>query len=211
MLTLLYAFFKGLIFGATMTAIPGPIFFLIMQRTLSAGALAGLVCGFGSVAADAVFAIVALIGLSFVTNLLIAYQGWFSLIGGLFLLYLGVKTFYSAIAIKPIGIHDKRLISSALSAFVLTIANPITIITFSIIFAGLGSGDSVTFQSTALAMVSGVIFGAAGTVILLTLFFSFFRDKLSMVTLRRINKIGGVILFGFGIATIVRSIHYFIS
>src|SRR5271168_167913 len=97
---LIIALLKGLVFGFTMAIIPGPIFFLIIQRTLNDGALIGFLCGLGAVTADVVYALIAAVGLTIVMQYLLTYQPIIVLLGGIFLLYLGTKTYFSPV--KPL-------------------------------------------------------------------------------------------------------------
>jgi len=199
-------FLKGLVFGFTMAAIPGPIFFLIIQRTLTNGPLAGLFCGLGAVTADTVYALVAVLGLSFVMQLLISYQMWLMLVGGLFLLYLGVSTFRRTITTSTQVLQDKNLVSLWLSTFLLTLTNPVTIISYCVLFAGLGIGAADNMLISTLTLVSGVIVGALSVVIMLISFLSYFGKNLSPYALKLINKTAGVLLVGFGTAACVRSL-----
>jgi threonine/homoserine/homoserine lactone efflux protein len=73
---------------------------------------------------------VAAFGLAWVSGLLVELQLCLRLIGGLFLVYLGVRTFLE----KPVGTADSTpipvstgLAKSYAATFVLTVANPMTI------------------------------------------------------------------------------------
>lgn len=200
------AFVKGLVFGITMAAIPGPIFFLIIQRTLSQGFLLGLACGLGAVTADTVYALVAAIGLTFVMELLLGYQAYLAILGGLFLIYLGIKTFFNSIKPHSTNIHDNQIITAWFTTFLLTLANPVTILSYCIIFAGLGMNSQSYNVSVALSLVGGVIIGASSVVLLLVSFLHYYRKQLSPVTITRINKVAAIILVGFGLAALFRGV-----
>lgn len=203
---LLSAFFKGLVFGATMAAIPGPIFFLIVQRTLSDGVFTGLACALGAVAADVVYALIAIIGLTFIMQFLLSYQLLLSIIGGLFLLFLGTKIFFRTVSIQTIENekNNSKLLASWLSTFLLTLANPVTIISYCVIFAAMGINEQNNDISAGLSLISGVILGALSIVITLISFLSVFREKLTTELLIYINKAAGIILIGFGIGALFR-------
>ena len=87
---------RGLLIGFSIAAPVGPIGVLCIRRTLADGRLAGLVSGLGAATADAFYGSLAGFGLTLVANFLVSQQSWLRLGGGLFLLYLGVKTFLSA-------------------------------------------------------------------------------------------------------------------
>ncbi len=86
-------FLKGVILGFSIAAPVGPIGILCIRRTLQFGRFSGLFSGLGAATADSIYAIIAAFGLTFVANFLMAGQFWLRLIGGIFLLYLGWKTF----------------------------------------------------------------------------------------------------------------------
>lgn len=198
--TLFTLFLKGLIFGITMAAIPGPILFLIIQRTLTEGILVGFACGLGAVSADTVYALIAIAGLSVVTQFFLAYQTWLAIAGGLFLVYLGITTLRQEIKeITPS--HEQgsgSLVSAWFTTFLLTITNPITIVAYGMIFAALGGNK----QSETYAMMTGVILGAIIIFLGMVGFLAYFRQKIPLTILSRINKIAGLILIGFGLTTL---------
>ena len=129
---------KGLILGFAIAAPVGPIGILCIRRTLQFGRFSGLFSGLGAAAADMVYAIIAAFGLTFISNVLIAGRFWMQLIGGLFLLYLGWKTYFSPVCDKTGTVSHTSLWNDFVSTFFLTITNPMTILSFLAIFAGFG-------------------------------------------------------------------------
>ena len=129
---------KGLIIGFSIAAPVGPIGVLCIRRTLAKGHASGLVSGLGAATADSVYGCVAGFGLTLVSSLLLEGQDWVRSMGGVFLLYLGIRTYLS----KPSdGVPPARgldLAGDYLSTFLLTLTNPLTILSFAAIFAGLG-------------------------------------------------------------------------
>src|SRR5438477_6261314 len=85
-------FARGLLIGFSIAATVGPMSVLCIQRTLNRGQLYGLVSGLGIATADGVYGSIAAFGLTLITNFLVSEQMWIHLIGGLFLIYLGIKT-----------------------------------------------------------------------------------------------------------------------
>jgi len=82
---------RGLIIGFSIAAPVGPIGVLCIQRTLAEGRIVGLISGLGAASADAVYGLIAAFGLTFISNFLLARQGWVRLVGGAYLCYLGVR------------------------------------------------------------------------------------------------------------------------
>jgi len=152
---------KGMLVGIVIALPVGPVGVLCVRRAILHGRLAGFLSGLGAASADAVFGVIAAFGLTFVSNLLLEYENWLGLVGAVLLLYLGVLAFT---ADPTRGTQAQRdpdgLIADFLSAFVLTIINPITILAFLAIFAAIGfSGPEATLGLAAI-LVLGVWLGS---------------------------------------------------
>src|SRR6185369_560193 len=133
---------KGLVIGFSIAAPVGPIGLLCIRRSLTNGRVAGFVSGLGAATADALYGVVAALGLTAITSALLAHQSWLQLGGGGFLVYLGVTTLRAAPpAAAPRATAPTNLRSAYFSVLVLTLTNPMTILSFLGIFAGLGIGD----------------------------------------------------------------------
>lgn len=202
------ALLKGVAFGITMAAVPGPIFFLIIQRTMAEGLLTGLFCGLGAITADAIYALLAAIGLTFIMQFLLAYQSVLAILGGGFLMYLGITTIFRKVKLDAVAVRDSSLFSSWFSTLLLTLANPVTMLSYCVIFSALGVGADEQL-GTVLSLVGGVILGALAVVMLLILFLSFFRKKMTPKALNRLNKVAGFVLAGFGVVALIQGIFQF--
>jgi threonine/homoserine/homoserine lactone efflux protein len=152
---------KGLFIGFSIAAPVGPIGLLCIRRTLANGRTSGLVSGLGAATADAIYGCIAGFGLTFISTLLISQQVWFRVIGGFFLCYLGLKTFFSRPAEQKASAKGNGLISAYASTFFLTLTNPMTILSFAAIFAGLGVASAGGNYVSAGVLVLGVFSGSA--------------------------------------------------
>lgn len=83
---------RGLALGFSIAAPVGPIGVLCIRRTLTDGRLVGFVSGLGAATADMLYGAVAAFGLTAVAAVLTGQRVWLGLIGGVFLLYLGLRT-----------------------------------------------------------------------------------------------------------------------
>ena len=101
-------FLKGLAFGFVLAATVGPMWVLCFRRTLAYGALTGFVSGMGIAVADGLYGAVAAFGLTAVSGFLLAHSFWIGLVGGVFLVYLGVKTLVAAPAERATDRRDPR-------------------------------------------------------------------------------------------------------
>src|ERR671916_2090202 len=84
---------RGLVIGFSIAAPVGPIGVLCIRRTLTDGRSAGFLSGLEAASADALYGCVATLGLTSVSNLLVDQQLLVRLVGGAFLLYLGLRIF----------------------------------------------------------------------------------------------------------------------
>lgn len=192
-------FIKGLLVGFSIAAPVGPIGVLVIRRTLTEGRLSGFVTGLGAAVADGTYGFVAGFGLTSISNFLVAQQFWMKLIGGVFLLYLGVKTFISKAATQEAKINSTGLFKNFSSTLLLTITNPITILSFFAIFAGLGLGQDKTNYSSAFFLVVGVFLGSAIWWLILSSILNFFRNKITTKGLTWINRFSGALIIGFSV------------
>ena len=191
-------FLEGIIIGFAIAAPVGPIGVLCIRRTLAEGRASGFVSGLGAATADAVYGAIAAFGLTLVTDFLLGGASWLRLVGGAFLLFLGVKTFFARPAERAAEARGRGLLGAYASTFFLTLTNPTTILSFVAIFAGLGVGAASDALSAAL-LVLGVFLGSAAWWLVLSGGTGLFRSKLSTSGLRWVNRVSGTIIAAFGV------------
>lgn len=195
---------RGVLIGFAIAAPVGPIGLLCIQRTLRNGRAQGLVSGLGAASADAVYGAIAGFGLTAVANIFVAQQMWFGLVGGLFLCYLGVRTFFTPPADKAAVAQSGSLAQAYGTTFLLTLTNPVTILSFVAIFAGLGLAAENRSVSEAMTLVAGVAIGSAAWWLLLSGGVSLLRDKFNEAMMQWVNRGAGLIIGGFGFFTLLR-------
>lgn len=201
---------RSLIIGLSIAAPVGPIGLLCIRRTLANGRRAGLMTGLGAAFADGVYGAVAAFGLSAVSAFLIDQQNFLRLGGGLFLIYLGQGILRSKPAERtadPVA-NDLGSKHSDLgllfSTFVLTLTNPMTILSFIAIFSGLGLAGGVTSHGIAapLLTIAGVFTGSALWWLMLTFVLSRVKVLSKPGNLIWINRLSGLVILIFGAAAI---------
>lgn len=211
---------KGIAIGFAVAAPVGPIGLLCMRRTLWSGRLAGFTAGLGAALADTVFGFVAAFGLTLVGDFLTANARWFALGGGIFLIYVGIAEWRSKASDPKLSQPPTAasLVGGCVSTFFLTIANPITILSFAAIFAGLGiEGHRVTADGNALdyalmaQLIGGVFLGSAGWWLLLSGGVDVIRHRLNATTLKLLNRISGTALLLFGLYMLSRFFLAFLA
>ena len=198
-------FIRGLLIGLSIAATVGPMSVLCIQRTLNKGQLYGLVSGLGIATADGIYGSIAAFGLTLITNFLIMEQIWIRLIGGIFLIYLGIKTMLSTPPERAatLTMHSTGYPGAYVSTFLLTLTNPLTILSFAAIFAGIGVGSASKSFLSAAVVVLGVFCGSALWWIILTSIISLLRKKMDAQWRLWINRISGTIITLFGIGALL--------
>jgi len=188
---------KGLIVGLSIAAPVGPIGLLCIRRSLEQGRVVGLVTGLGAATADAAYGCIAGFGLTAVSGFLLAHVSLLRVGGGAALCYLGVRTFLSAPAQREAQVKADGLASAYFSTLVLTLANPLTILSFVAIFAGFGLTASPSYGAAAV-LVAGVFVGSALWWLFLSTSVALMRHRISDSWMRAINRLsgGGIVAFG---------------
>ena len=196
-------FLRGLLLGLAIAAPVGPIGVLSIRRTLVSGRTVGFVSGVGAATADMFYGGVAAFGLTAVSAILTGQRLWLHLIGGVFLCYLGLRTALSKPAECAAEASGRGLAGAYSSTLFLTLTNPLTILSFVVIFAGLGitSNHSGGYGSAA-AVTAGVFFGSALWWFLLSGGVNLLRARFTLRALRWVNVASGILLLGFGVYAI---------
>ncbi len=201
---------KGFLIGFAIAAPVGPIGVLCIRRTLANGRLIGFLSGLGAATADMSYGAVAAFGLTAVQRFLVGGQVWLHLIGGLFLIFLGLRTFFATAsprtiplqADEPVKSRRSRL-SAYLSTVALTLTNPATIISFGVIFAGLRLGETHGNYLLAALLVAGVFLGSAAWWLTLSGVVGLVRERFTPAWMTWVNRFAGAIIFGFGVVTLI--------
>lgn len=192
-------FLKGIITGIALSMPMGPISILCIQRTLYYGIRIGLITAIGSALADGVFGSIAAFGLTAISDFLSGYQFWIHLLGAAFLLYLGIIMLRTPPRVIDTDLQQTTTSTRAfVSAFFMTITNPITIFSFMALFAGLGLGNVGSGYLGALWMVSGIMIGSTLWEFSLSLSVkAIFHKRINPRLMRIINYISGSTILAF--------------
>lgn len=213
-------FFRGMLIGLAIAAPVGPIGVLCIRRTLTYGRLSGFASGLGAASADAVYGSITAFGLTVLTNMLVGQRTALELVGGGFLVYLGLRTIVEkpkAVGLTPGDLPESGLGKTWLrvnlrglgqdygSTFLLTLTNPMTILSFAAIFAGLGATSTL---GGGLRVVAGVFTGSASWWLALSLVTGLLRGWLAYPGgLRWVNRISGAIILAYGLVALF-GFHY---
>lgn len=194
-------FFRGLLLGLSIAAPVGPIGVLCIRRTLAEGRVVGLASGLGAATADAAYGFIAAFGLTVISGALVGQRFWLGLLGGLFLLYLGGRTLLAKPAEQGAASTHAGLAGAYLSTLALTLTNPMTILSFVAIFAGLGLASQADYGAASV-LVLGVFFGSALWWLGLSIVVGWLRSRFEARALVWVNRLSGLIILTFGIVAV---------
>lgn len=194
---------RGIALGFAIAAPVGPIGLLCIRRTLAEGRLIGLLTGLGAAAADALYGAIAAFGLTSLSQFFVTHQAPVRLLGGVFLCYLGLRTIIAQPRSAAPGPTSRSSSSALASTFLLTLTNPLTILSFAAVFAGLGIGEGTADYLSASLLVGGVFIGSALWWSLLSGVVSLFRSRFNDAAMRWVNRLSGSIIVLFGVSAIL--------
>ncbi|HEV7605082.1 MAG TPA: LysE family transporter [Candidatus Limnocylindrales bacterium] len=197
---------RGFVLGFTIAAAVGPISVLVIRRTLVEGRRYGFVSGLGVATADATYGAIAAFGLGAITTALVGARQILGLVGGAFLLWLAWQTIRAGPAdpATPAGPRRLGYLGAYLSILGLTMANPMTILSFGALFAGLGVAGGTSGE--AALVVLGVLLGSTTWWAVLTTIVGLSRTRITPRWLHRINVASGVVIGIFAVVSIATAV-----
>ncbi|MBI4417246.1 MAG: LysE family transporter [Ignavibacteriales bacterium] len=194
-------FLKGLVVGFAIAVPIGPIGILCIRKSLADGRARGLVIGLGAATADSVYSGIAAFGLTFLSEAIVSQELWLRLAGGALLLFLGIRILSGHQKEPEVPVDRKEFAGSYVSALLLGLTNPVTIVAFVAVFAALGlEGLEIT---SAIILVLGVFTGSCLWFLTLGQVAARLRTRLSLGSLRWVNRITGGLIIVSGIAAFV--------
>lgn len=189
---------RGMLVGLAVAAPVGPIGILCVQRSLSQGRMCGFVSGLGAATADACYGIVAALGLTVISSVLLDGKMVLQILGGMFLCFMGIKTFTSKPAEKSAAAGREVRWGAFFSTFFLTVTNPMTILFFVSILPGI-SGNDIEGHSAKMLFVLGVWLGSALWWFILCFSAGTIRKHLREASYVWVNRISGAVVIFFGV------------
>lgn len=185
-------------------AVPiGPIFVMVVQRTLCHTRRAGLMVGLGAAAGDFVYAAVGLLTLDLIKEFVLGHQGIFLLVGGLIIGVIGVGMFFREVSLDlP---EEKRHVSDwscALQAFTSTLSNPAALATMLALLTAFSLGAGHTrIPVWGLAPLVGL--GELMYWTLVTFLLARYL-RIDGKVLRIVSKVAGALVCVFAVVLLVR-------
>jgi threonine/homoserine/homoserine lactone efflux protein len=199
-------FLWAVIIGFLAAAPIGPINMLCIQRTLNQGRAIGIISGMGAATADAFYGGIAGMGLTLISHILLKHQMWMRFAGGVFLCYLGVRIVFAKQGYQAASNNVRGFLSAYTSVLFLTLANPTTIFSYGILFAGFVIISPQNGFEAVFFLVPGVFIGSGIWWVILSGGVGILRTRLNESRYARVNRISGAIVAGSGLLMIFISI-----
>jgi threonine/homoserine/homoserine lactone efflux protein len=184
---------KGSVIGLSISMPMGPTGMQCLQNAVTRGKAFGMASGMGIAFAECCCGGITILGLSSLTSFIENNQQLLQLIGSLFLLFFGIKTLKTDRKEdeKP---QDKQsgYFKVFFMMFILTITNPLTLLSFVAIFSAMGI-ETLENDWVAVSLLSGGVFlGSTAWWVLVSSSSSYFLGKIRSSSAKKINRILGI-------------------
>lgn len=201
-------FIKGIMMGLVFGVPIGAVGALTIRRTITYGARAGFISGIGCSAADLCYSSISIFGVTLISDFILQYQNFISLIGGAFVVIMGISFMIK----KQIVAHETsagvKLLSFFTSSFMIAITNPSTILTFMMAFtifnvrqiSSVGEGMAITF---------GILTGTCIWWTTISIIIGRLRRRFTDTKLLAVNYMLGILVLLFGLAILIKSLYSF--
>ena len=196
------ALFKGIISGVTVSFLIGPIFFALVELTISKGWRCGVLYVLGVLVSDVIliYAVETILQ-QFSFESIKTHIGLF---GGALLIIFGVLTFFAKASMRSSDISSiKTLLQSFLKGVTINVFNPFVTIWWITMYTSVAINYTV---SNKILFYFGILLMVFLFDLLKIRFAYYLKQRLTLDNLGVVKKIVGVCLFIFGIVMIVKVI-----
>lgn len=200
---------KGFILGAILASPVGPIGALCLKKNILKDRIHGLVSSLGIAVAYAIVTFCILSGMRYFSDFLVQQQQVLEVLGGAALCYLGIGSFVGKPSLyDAVPTAEKTYVSDFLTTFMMTLFNPVSFVSFTIILTNLGivahHGNLFFDVEFALSIFGGTISSWAA----LNFGIHFFRKYSSRSLYFLIHYTTGLALFLFGVAVLIYAFYH---
>ena len=185
---------EGFMIGMAVSVPLGPLGMLCIKRTVNKNWKSGFLSGLGIAASDAIYAIIAGFSLTIIITFINRYEIYFEILGASMVVFLGLHIFLSnpAKEIQKFKQKGTSYFQDFLTAFLLTVTNPLSVFVFIAIFTSYSLVLQLSQLFEALLIVGGIFAGGASWWFIITGLAYLFKHKLTINTLWWANKIIGM-------------------
>jgi len=194
------------VIGFTIAAAVGPITLLVVRRTIDHGGIYGFASGLGVATADATYGAIAAFGLTAITSLLVSNHALLGLVGGVVIVVLGIRIARSRPTGPATDGERPGLAGAFASIYALTMTNPLTIVLYAGVFAGIGLVAGSSFLDAAVLTLA-VWAGSTLWWVLLCSVVAWLRGRVSTAALLWVNRVSGAALVVFGTLAVIAALR----
>lgn len=197
---------RGIVVGFVLALPVGPVAAICIRRALVSGALIAFATSVSAALADAVIGVVAAYGISFVSGFMESHRMLLRLVGGAFLIGLGVFTWRAAGHMKePKPMNQGSTLREFAAIFLLSVSNPATLLSAMGTTAAVGSFGSRDAYDVA-TLAAGIVIGSSFWWVVLSAGAGTLRNFLSPRWLLVLDHALGVVLVIGGAAILVDAV-----
>ena len=203
--TIVSIVFKGMMIGIIASAPMGPVGVLCLQRTLNKGRWYGFITGCGAALSDLFYALITGYGMSFVFDYVSNNIFYLQLFGSILLLIFGFYTFRSnpVKALRAPSGNKGSYMHNFLTAFLVTLSNPLIILLFIGLFARFSFVEVGELVSSTVTGYVSIVAGALLWWFLLTTGVNKVRSQFNLRGIWMLNRVIGVIVMIVAIVGLV--------
>jgi threonine/homoserine/homoserine lactone efflux protein len=187
----------GIAIGLAMAAPLGPVNLIVIRTALCHDLKVAFLAGLGAVLADVFIAGIAAYGIQSISHLILDYAKFLQIAGGLFLIFLGIRTARTHFAASDLAAtpHAARFGLT----FSLSVTNPGLALGYLAIFSSLSGVLALGLTPYRPAIIIfGIALGGALWWLLLSFFIGRLKTRLGHSTLDKINRWSGILVAAFG-------------
>jgi len=215
--------FHAFTIGLVLSLIPGPVFFVIIENSITKGIRSALAIDLGIMLSDVVYILLSVLFVEQINSLLSGEnKQWFDIIGGLIFVIFGVFNL-----LKKSKIHDgdqeleevsekyhlsestdpkKNFGLMIAKGFLLNFANPLVIF-YWLSVASVAKRESPADTNSYLFLFLGIILATYFTIDVFKIFMAKrIRSFVNIKTLNLLNKLIGSVFIGFGLFFVLRNL-----
>ncbi len=197
---------EGFLIGILVSLPIGPAGINIVNKTLSRGRRAGFLAALGAMTADLIFSLIAVAGISFLVTFIEEKVTLFRILGGVFVIFIGVRIFREdpASAYHETG-RDTGVsfVDNYLTSLLMVLSNPMTLLAYIAIFAGINYPAGIHFLEGPAVTILGLIVTAFAWWFSLTYYLDKFRSRVQLRFIFWFQKLAGILITLFGLALII--------
>jgi len=195
-------FLKGVIVGILISMPIGPVGLLCINRAIQ-GRVHGFASGLGAATTDSIFATIAAVGMTFIASYLKHHEVFFQMTAAMLLFLMGLFYVCKKTSNRPLPQTGSSYLACYLSALLLNLMNPLSILAFVTLFSVLRFHHHAHSFIAMSLLIPGVLTGASLWWFFISLLASHFSLRFQQLNIKLFNRILGAIIMICGAALLL--------